>query len=56
VGDRSLVHVDVIVITGIQEFFSGELSAVVSDDRVRNPEIENDVLDEIHGSFGANFS
>jgi hypothetical protein len=32
VGDRGLVHTDVIVITEIQEFFSGELSADVGDD------------------------
>jgi hypothetical protein len=48
--------VDVIVVTKIQEFFSGELSAVVGDDRVRDPEMENDVLYEIHGLLGANFS
>jgi hypothetical protein len=35
--------------------FSCELSAVVSDDRVRDPETENDVLDEIHGFLEANF-
>jgi hypothetical protein len=56
VGDRGPVHIDVIVITEIHDFFSGELSVVVSNDRVRNPKIENDVLDEIHGMFGANFS
>jgi hypothetical protein len=56
VGDHGPVHVDVIVIIEIKEFFSGELSAVVDNDRVRNPKAENDVLAEIHGLFGANFS
>jgi hypothetical protein len=32
------------------------VSAVVSDDRVRDPETKNDVLDEIHDLLGANFS
>jgi hypothetical protein len=36
-------------------FFFGELSVVVSDDIVRDPEAENDVLDEIHSLLGANF-
>jgi hypothetical protein len=40
---------DVIVVTKIQEFLSGELSVVVGNDRVMNPEVKNDVLDEIHG-------
>jgi hypothetical protein len=37
-------------------FFSGELSAIVGNDRGRNPEIKNDVLDEIHDLPRANFS
>jgi hypothetical protein len=37
-------------------FFLGELSVVISDDRVRDPEAKNGVLDEIHGLLGANFS
>jgi hypothetical protein len=40
VGYRGLVHVDVIVITEIQKFFSGELSAILGDDRVRDPQNE----------------
>jgi hypothetical protein len=56
VGDHNLVHVDAIVVTEIQEFFSDELSAVVDNDRVRNPKMENDVLDKIHGLLGADFS
>jgi hypothetical protein len=56
VGDRSPVHVDVIVITEIQEFFSIELSVVIVNDRVRNPKMENDALDEIHGTLGTDFS
>jgi hypothetical protein len=55
VADRGPVYTNVIVVTEIQEFFSCELSAVVGDDRVRDPEMENDVLDEIHGFLEANF-
>jgi hypothetical protein len=55
VGDRDTIHADVIVVTEIQDFLSGEQNDVVDDDRVRDPEIENDVLDEIHGLLGANF-
>jgi hypothetical protein len=47
---------DVIVVTKIQEFFCSELSAIVSNDRVRNPKTENDFLDEIHGLLGTDFS
>jgi hypothetical protein len=56
VGNHSPVHTYVIVITEIQELFSGELSLVVSDDGIRNPETENDVLDEGHNLLGTNFS
>jgi hypothetical protein len=38
VGDRGPVHAYVIVITEIQEIFSGEVSVIVSNDRVRNLE------------------
>jgi hypothetical protein len=54
VGDRSLVHPNVIIILEIQEFFPGELSAVVGDDRVRDLKAENDVVDEIYCLLGAN--
>jgi hypothetical protein len=47
--------VDVVVIIEIQESFSGEMSAIVGDDRVRDPETENHVLYEIHGLHGANY-
>jgi hypothetical protein len=55
VGDHGPVHVDVIVIIEIQESFFGELSTIVGNDRVKDPEVKNDVLDEIYGLFGANF-
>jgi hypothetical protein len=41
VGDHGLVHTDVIVVTEIQEFFPGELGAVVGNDRVRDPKMKN---------------
>jgi hypothetical protein len=56
VEDHGPVHIDIIVILEIQEFFSGELSASVDDARVRDPEMKNDVLDKINGLLGANFN
>jgi hypothetical protein len=56
VGDHDPVHVDVIVITEIQDFFSDQLSVVVGNNRVRNPKTKNHVLNEIHGMLGADFS
>jgi hypothetical protein len=55
-GDRGPVQTDVIVVIEIQEFFSGELSDIIGNDRVRDPKMKNDVLDEIYGLLGANFS
>jgi hypothetical protein len=55
-GDRGRVQTDVIVVIEIQEFFSGELSDIIGNDRVRDPKMKNDVLDEIYGLLGANFS
>jgi hypothetical protein len=54
VGNCGPVHTDVTAVTEIQDFFSGELSVVVGNDRVRNPETKNDVLDEIHDLPRAN--
>jgi hypothetical protein len=57
VGEHGPIHADVIVVTEIQESPPpGELSAIVSDDRVRDPKMKNDVLDEIYGLLGANLS
>jgi hypothetical protein len=56
VVDRGLVHPDVVIITEIQEPFLSQLSVVVVDDVVRDPKIENDVLDEIYHLHGANRS
>jgi hypothetical protein len=55
VGDRGLVHLDVVIITEIKELLLGELGAVVSDG-VGDPKIENNVLDKTHCLLGANFS
>jgi hypothetical protein len=56
VENHGPVHIDIIFILEIQEFFSGELSASVDDARVRDPEMKNDVLDKINGLLGANFN
>jgi hypothetical protein len=37
-------------------FFSDELSVVVGNDRIRDPEMENDFLDEIYDLFRADLS
>jgi hypothetical protein len=56
VCDCDPVHLDVVIIREIQEFFPRELSVVVGDNEVRDPEAENDVLDEIHCLLGASLS
>jgi hypothetical protein len=55
VGHCGPVHSDVIVIVEVQESFSGELSPVVINDRIRDPKTKNDVPDEIYGLLGADF-
>jgi hypothetical protein len=45
-GDRGLVHLDVVVIIEIDEPFPRELGAVVGDDEVWDPEAEYNVMDE----------
>jgi hypothetical protein len=54
-GDHNLVHMNIIVITEIQESFFSELSVIVGNDRVRDTEPKNDIMDEIYGLLGANF-
>jgi hypothetical protein len=56
VGNHDLVHLDIVVITEIQELLPGELSTVVSDDRIWDPKAENSVLDEIYHLLGADLS
>jgi hypothetical protein len=51
--DGDLVHPDVVIIPEIQELLPGELGAIVCDDAVREPKIENNVLNKIHCLFGA---
>jgi hypothetical protein len=53
-GYHGPIHSEVVIVTEIQQFFPGELSVVVGDNGVRDPEIENDVLDEIHHLLRAN--
>jgi hypothetical protein len=48
-------HADVIVVTEIKKFLPDELSAVVSNDRIRDPKMENGAPDEIYGLLGADF-
>jgi hypothetical protein len=50
------VYLDVVIISEIQELFPSELSACVDDDGVRDPEMENDVLDKIYCLHGASLS
>jgi hypothetical protein len=55
VGHGGPVHMDVVVVVEVQNLLSGELSAIVGNDRIRYPKIENDILDEIHGLSGTDF-
>jgi hypothetical protein len=55
VGHGGLVHMDVVVITEVQKLLSGELSVIVSNVRIRYPEMKNDILGEIHGLSGTDF-
>jgi hypothetical protein len=48
VGHRGPIYSDVMIITEVQELLSGELSAIISNDRIRYPEMEDDILDETH--------
>jgi hypothetical protein len=56
-GCRALgpVHPNVIVNTEIQELLVGELGAIVGDDGVGDPKLENNVRDETHHLLGADF-
>jgi hypothetical protein len=56
VCNHGSVHPDVVIITEIHAFFPSELSTVVDDYGVRDPEMKNDVLDEIYCLLGANHS
>jgi hypothetical protein len=46
------VHPDVVILAKIQEFFAGELGAVVGDDGVWDPEAMDDVGEERHRLLG----
>src|SRR6187455_806626 len=46
------VHPDVVILAKIQEFFAGELCAVVGDDGVWDPEAMDDVGEERHRLLG----
>jgi hypothetical protein len=48
VGHHDPIYSDVMVVTEVQELLSSELSAVIGNDRIRYPETEDDILDEIH--------
>ena len=52
VGHCRPVHTDVMPIAEVQELFAGELSAVVGDDDVGNPEPVDDVGEEEDGLLG----
>jgi hypothetical protein len=48
------VYPDVVVFTEVQELLSGELSVIVSDDRVGDCKVEDNVLYKAYRLFGAN--
>jgi hypothetical protein len=55
VSDYCPVYTDVVLIVEIQELFPGELDVVVSDDKVGDPKVEDNVLDKAYRLFGVNF-
>jgi hypothetical protein len=48
VGDHDPVHLDAVIITEIKKLLPIELSVVVGNDGVRDPETENNDLDKIY--------
>src|SRR5688572_1016423 len=46
------VHPDMVILAKIQEFFAGELGAIVGDDGVWDPEAMDDVGEECHRLLG----
>jgi hypothetical protein len=54
-GDRGPVHPNVVFIVEIQELLPGEPVAIFSDDGVRDPKMENNVLDKAYSLLGDNF-
>jgi hypothetical protein len=48
VGHHDPIYSDVTVVTEVQKLLSGELSAVIGNDRIRYLKMEDDILDEIH--------
>jgi hypothetical protein len=56
VGHGGPIHVDVVAVVDVQKLLSGELSAILGNDRIRYPETKNDISDEIHGMSGTDFS
>jgi hypothetical protein len=56
VGHHGVVHADVIIVTEVYDFFSGELSAITSNDRIGHPDAENGIPNEIYGLLLADLS
>jgi hypothetical protein len=56
VGHRSPIYSVVMVIIEVQELLSGELSAIIDNDRIRYPKMEDDILDKIHRLLRADLS
>jgi hypothetical protein len=54
-SDFCPVYLDIVVVIEVKELLPIELGPVVSDDRVRDPKIEDSVLDKAYHLFGANF-
>jgi hypothetical protein len=55
VSDYCPVYSDVVVITKVQELLSGELGAIVSDDRIGDPKAKNNVSNKAYRLFRANY-
>jgi hypothetical protein len=48
VCDGHPIHADMVIVAELQEFYAGELGAVVGDDGVRHPKPVDDVGKERH--------
>jgi hypothetical protein len=55
-GDHGPVHLDCCGYHINLGTFPSEMGAVVGDDGVADPEVENNILDKIYCLLGANFS
>ena len=52
VGDCRPIHMDMVMVTEVQELLAHELCTIVGDDNIGNPKMINDVGEEQDGLLG----